>query len=112
MYQGRLWVVKLGRNVTRHPKVRILINGARYAAWDVLLASEDERKGGTKRRSRFKCRKGDLSNAVRIAKAEDSLHLIERDTSLNFDHIIIELGALTVRRYMKDSVIAALVFCC
>ena len=40
------------RHVTRHPEVRILIDGARNQTWDVTATVEDERKGGAVRKDK------------------------------------------------------------
>ena len=95
MNQRRLGIVQPRRHITGHAKVWILVNGTRDQTGHVLLVAKDVRKRGAKRGSRLNCGKGNLANAVRIAKAKDALHLIERDHPLNFEDILVECLAAT-----------------
>ena len=45
------WISDSRRHVTRHPEVRILIDGARNQTWDVAATVENERKRGAVRRN-------------------------------------------------------------
>ena len=50
--ERRFWISDSRRHVTRHPEVRVLIDGARNQTWDVTATVEDEREGGAVRKDK------------------------------------------------------------
>lgn len=93
MHQGRLRESQPRGDVASHPEVRILVDGAGNQNGNFLLA-EDVGKGRRQARRRLHCRESDFSNHVRVAEAENSFDLVERDAFLDSDDVAVILGAL------------------
>lgn len=96
MKQSRLRVLQLGRHVSRHSEVRVLVDGTRYQTRDVLLTVEDERKTARKRRRRLHGGKVNLADGIGEAKTKDALHLVECHLTLDLQYYLVKLGRSSV----------------